>query len=279
MATKEIIDMKCFVCNGKMAPYFVKKHPSGLVSNYYRCSECGLTIDKTIYEMSEQERVNLNNFNHSTYQGMDFNSVDPKWIPRLEKQSEFINQLLILDIISSDMTIVDYGCGDGKLAKFVNEKCNMNLISNYDKYMKISDVSYLTDDDMSPNMADMVITCSVWEHLIGKNDVENIYLYLKEDGIFCIHTLIAEEIPKDDDWFYINTNGAHCTLWTNDAMKIWFNTHGFVGCIYHLESKMWLLFKSSEKFNKLKNSMEKISGTVAVSNEFVDYWKQKPYRK
>ncbi|MDY3741273.1 MAG: methyltransferase domain-containing protein [Selenomonadaceae bacterium] len=271
--------MKCFVCNGKMAPYFVKKHPSGLVSNYYRCSECGLTIDKTIYEMSEQERVNLNNFNHSTYQGMDFNVVDPKWIPRLEKQSEFINQLLILDIISSDMTIVDYGCGDGKLAKFVNEKCNMNLISNYDKYMKISDVSYLTDDDMSPNMADMVITCSVWEHLIGKNDVENIYLYLKEDGIFCIHTLIAEEIPKDEDWFYINTNGAHCTLWTNEAMKIWFKTHGFVGCIYHLESQMWLLFKSSEKFNKLKNSMEKISGTVAVSNEFVDYWKQKPYRK
>ena len=38
------------------------------------------------------------------------------------------------------------------------------------------------------------------------------------------------------------------------------------------------IFKDKEKYDKLQNSHKNISGTWVFSEDFVDYWKQKPYR-
>lgn len=102
----------------------------------------------------------------------------------------------------------------------------MNLDGNTD---------YLLDSNMQKKAFDVVVICSVFEHLLGKGDVEEIMGLLKEQGIFCLHTLVCEEVPQNPDWYYLLP--AHCTIWTNKAMKILYEQNGFKGCAYNLEAE------------------------------------------
>ena len=88
--------------------------------------------------------------------------------------------------------------------------------------------------------------------------------------------MICEEVPCDPNWFYLAT--VHCTFWTNKAMTIWYNEHNFKGCAYNLEAQMWLMFKDKNIYEKLKSKVKNLSGSWTLSDNFVDYWKVKPYR-
>lgn len=135
---------------------------------------------------------------------------------------------------------------------------------------------YLLDRDMIPGSFDIVVTCSVFEHLLGRPDVDEIIGLLNNEGILCTHTLVCEEVPQDPLWFYLL--GGHCTLWTNRSMGLLFEHYGFIGCAYHVEARMWFFFKSRRHFELLKKKSSFIQGKWVFSDKFVDYWKQKPYR-
>ena len=124
---------------------------------------------------------------------------------------------------------------------------------------------------------DLVINCSVLEHLRSREDIYDIFNLVNKRGILAIHTLICEEVPRDSHWYYIEFP-VHCTLWTNKAMEILYNQFGYAGCAYYLPARMWFFFKDKEKYNKLKEIYSFIEGTWNLSETFVDYWKQKPYR-
>ena len=91
-----------------------------------------------------------------------------------------------------------------------------------------------------------------------------------------MHTLVAEEIPCDPDWFYLVP--VHCTFWTNSAMKIFFERYGFIACSYNVDAQTWLMFRDKDPFEKLKSIAPNLSGKWIFSDSFVDYWKVKPYR-
>lgn len=245
-----------------------------------------MVIDQTTYDLDPLVRAKENFEFHASYQGTDKNAVDPKWIYRIESQSILFAQLFHEKILPLNINAVDYGCGDGKLSEyFLNkywelEHSNESMrglpeIKRYDKFMnKNSD--YLSDYDMKQKSFDMVITCSVFEHLIGKENVEEIMGLLNEHGIFCLHTLVCEEVPNDPDWYYLLP--VHCTIWTNKAMEILYKQYNFKGCAYNVEARRWFMFKENELFLRLKSNSSKVSGTWVFSEHFVDYWKQKPYK-
>lgn len=266
--------MKCFICDQEMTKYFVKKWQEGMVGEFVRCPNCGMVINKTMYEMPIQEWMKENKELHSEYQGTNEMKYDPKWLDRITMQGEAILQLYSLDIFPLTGRCIDYGCGDGKLADLVNRK--QQLILKYDKYMGQGKEGYLEDKEVKASGFDVVICCSVLEHLIGKAEVQKVFDLISNEGVLCLHTLVCEEVPKDPDWFYLLT--VHCTIWTNRAMEILYRNNGFIGCAYNLEAQMWFMFRNKEQFQRLQNVKHKLIGTWFFSDGFVDYWKKKPYR-
>ena len=267
--------MKCFICNREMQKYFSKNWQGKASGSFVRCPGCGMVVNQTMYEMDDREWKKVNVQDHVIYQGTDENITDPRWVERLEAQARLFADLFALKVFPAGMKLVDYGCGDGKLSRYFKKKCNTgDEILCYDKYM--ADEGYLSPGDMKPGVFDGLITCSVFEHLLGKQDVEEILSYIKDDGVFCLHTLICEEVPQDPDWFYLLP--THCTLWTNKAMGILFKENGFRGCAYHVEGKMWFFFKDKVQFDLLKKKARQVEGNFVFRDGFVDYWKGKPYR-
>lgn len=275
--------MHCFVCGSEMKSCFHKECKEGPLE-YVRCIRCGLVVCQTVYEMTEKAWESVND-EHRSYQGSDENPEDPNWLVRLHTQSRLFADLFSAEVFSANMRIVDYGCGDGKLSDFFRHDINSRQetknaggqILNFDAYMRPKDAAdYLQDTDMRPASFDAVITCSVFEHLIGKTDVDKIVKLLNDNGTLCLHTLVCEEVPNDPTWFYLLA--VHCTLWTNKSMGLLYDTYGFVGCAYHVEARMWFFFKNRQLFEQLKSKSPSVEGTWVFSDKFVDYWKQKPYR-
>ena len=277
--------MECFVCNTKMEPYFEKKY-NNKPHIFERCPSCGLVINSTVYNMSDDEWAEANNI-HKNFQGK-INIENASWkkrLSRLQPQAELISQLYTYGLLDEDAKAVDYGGGDGLFAEMIQkdytEKNHISpkkmIVKTYEKYLQIKEKDcYYTEQDMIEKSFDLSICSAVLEHMIGKSDVDRFFNLINDTGVAIIHTLICETVPQDPDWFYISMP-VHCTLWTNAAMSKVFTQHNFIGCAYHLPSKMWLFFKDSKKFNLCKDISSKIPGEWTFSTSFVDYWKVSPY--
>lgn len=137
--------------------------------------------------------------------------------------------------------------------------------------------SYYTDENIKSRSFDVVVSCSVIEHLVGMEQIDEFFSLAKPEGTICLHTLICEEVPNDPDWFYLTPEG-HCTIWTNRAMSEIYKKGNYIGCAYHLESQMWFFFGDCVRYETLKTTKDHILGTWFFSDQFIDYWKQKPYR-
>ena len=277
--------MRCFVCGSEMRDYLRKTiRPEHFERNYVRCEHCGLVLCQTLYEMSDSEWQKMNE-GHKEYQGSDENPVDPNWLSRLHCQAKLFADLAVCGLWEPEMRLVDYGCGDGKLADYVQNEVNVHGggtsvskgLLKYEKFIRPEgDSDYLRDEDMKPGSFDAVVSCSVFEHLLGRPDVDEIIGLLNDRGTLCMHTLVCEEVPQDPGWFYLL--GGHCTLWTNKSMGLLFEQYGFVGCAYHVEARMWFFFRDRQRYELLKSKAPSIQGEWVFSDKFVDYWKQKPYR-
>ena len=271
--------MDCFVCGARMEPFLKKEfHMERLgTCEYVKCSSCGMVVSKTHYEMGKGEWQALNHECHAMYQGSDSNVFDPHWVERLNLQARVLADCLREGILPAGCRAVDYGCGDGKLADLVNDLAGNPVLDKYDEYMGISREGYVQKQDLEGKAYDLVVTCSVFEHLLGAQDVERIFSLLKPTGTFALHTMVCEEIPCDTDWFYYLP--VHCTFYTNEAMGRLFRTYGFRGCAYQVEARLWLFFRDLERWHRLRDVSGSLPGTWEMAEGFVDYWKQKPYRE
>ena len=224
--------------------------------------------------MKEVLKVNFEA--HSSYQGTDSNPDDPQWLERLQNQARMFVELFREKIFDPQWKIIDYGCGDGKLADMINEKIETSPIKKYDEYMSIGGGYDLSKSDLVEKSFDVVANFSLIEHLIGKKDVDKILNLMKPNGIFVMCTSVVEEVPQDPDWHYLLP--VHCTMWTNKAMQILYEQQKFRGCAYNLEARTWIMFRNRDLFENLKAVKENLSGKWFFSDDFVDYWKVKPYR-
>lgn len=266
--------MNCFVCGAKMSPFMSKNFGMRHLDacEYIFCENCGLVVAKTLYDMPHERWELLNRECHAAYQNTDVLDVDPRWLERLHAQANVLSRLIQLEIIEKSARMVDFGAGDGKLSDFLAKKVSAPRLMKFDAYMARPNENYLPTEELLPETFDFVITCSVFEHLLGINDVEKIFSLLKSGGTMALHTLICEEVPRDPNWFYLQP--VHATFWTNAAMTKIFRRYDFKGCAYHVESRLWIMFRDAEKFARLKNS----ASDFVFADDFVDYWRVKPYR-
>jgi hypothetical protein len=265
--------LACIACGATLAPYFSKRFDAlGLATvDYLRCPGCGFVESRTHAEMSTERWETLNHDYHAAYQGGDADPNDPRWLSRLQSQAEMLADATALGLLPRGQRWLDYACGDGKLASLVAER-GLKL-EKFDRYMGRGP-SYLQEADLRPGTFGFVITTSVFEHLLRREEFDAIERLVSADGVLGLHTVVRDEVPADPSWFYLLP--VHCSFHTNRSMSRLFEQWGYTCSVYHVESRLWLWFKGA---------VEPRAAIVAAANEratgpryvfkrgFVDYWK------
>lgn len=271
--------MNCIVCNGKLSPFFTKDFGGWWGLNeveYCRCESCGLTISKTVYNMSQEEWESLN----EQYHGSLFkikpsicHEDNSRWhmrlrgLKRLHAQAETIAFLANKGLLSKELPWIDYGCGDGTLANMLTERGLPTL--KFDRYTFREGEGYLTEDELRRSYS-LVINTAVFEHVRERVVLDEIAGLVADNGVLALHVLVCESIPKDADWFYLLP--VHCTMFTNRSMQILFEQWSFATSLYHVPSRMWFWFRENvdavEQFTEEKGGDE-----FHYRKAFMDYWK------
>lgn len=266
--------MKCIICSSQMSFFFSKSFDTYDLAqvDYWKCQSCGFVISKTHADLSDSDWKKLNYKYHNSFLGKNFNTDDPRWINRLNVQAEIIDDLVNLGVLPNTKWL-DFASGDGKLSALLKNKYKLTLL-NYDKYTPTGD-NFLAEKDLTPLGFDFVITTSVFEHIVKRDDYDYIASLITKDGIMGLHTLVREDIPNDPNWFYLLP--VHCAFHTNKSMNLLLQQWGYKSSIYNVDARLWLFFKSKSdnietmiaKANKRALSKPK----YLFKNGFMDYWK------
>ena len=265
--------MHCFVCNGELKPFFEKEFNGQCeltCVEYVRCESCHLALSKTHFEMSDPAWQTLNRTYHEQYQGKDSFDDDPRWMSRLQAQSETIIRLAKADVLRQSLPWVDYACGDGKLADMLAQS-NIE-VSKFERFMPPHGSGYVSAEEMLKEY-DLVINTSVFEHLRDLETLDEIAGLVGENGALALHVMVKEEIPADPTWSYLLP--VHCVFYSNRSMQVLFDRWNFESCIYHVPSRMWFMFRTDRP--GLREFVEKEASTGSedfhFKEGFVDYWK------
>jgi hypothetical protein len=241
---------------------------------YVKCEHCGFVLSETHAKLSTEEYEYLNQYFHSRYQGSDGNPDDPRWKERITSQSALIADMVELGLLDKNGHRLDYACGDGSLSEELHESFGIELLC-YDKYMHSGNIRYLTDDELKKNNFDLVITTSVFEHLLKREYFDEINSLVSKNGVMGLHTMVRETIPRDPTWFYLLP--VHCAFHTNKSMSILFNQWKYQCSIYNVEARIWFWFKSDpDKVESIIQNANKRTGKplYIFKRGFVDYWKE-----
>lgn len=265
--------MQCMICGSVQKPYFEKNfgglYGLGVVA-YDRCGTCGFVASRIHAEMSAREWTELNFNAHSAYQGKDSAPAeDPRWLERLDSQTACLTALSRAGVLGHELPWLDFGCGDGKLAQYLELNCVPVL--RFDRYM--SNPAYLTEAQLASTRYNVVLNTSVFEHVRDREPLDEMAALVAQRGVFAIHTLVREEIPADPNWFYLLP--MHCAFFTNRSMQLLFEQWGFHSSLYHVDSRLWFWFR--EMNDRLKQFLERPSGILTgetyFKQGFADYWK------
>ena len=270
--------VNCIVCNGKLLPFFTKDFGGRWGLNeveYWRCGSCGLTISKTVYNMSQEDWELLNERYHGSlfkirpgtrHEDDSRRRMRLRGLKRLRAQAENFALLANKGLLSSELPWIDYGCGDGTLANLLSEMGLSTL--KFDRYM-FHEEGYLTEDELGGGYS-LVINTAVFEHVRERAVLDEIAGLVADNGVLALHVLVCESIPKDPNWFYLLP--VHCTMFTNRSMQILFEQWNFAASLYHVPSRMWFWFR--ENVDAVEQFMEEQGGNeFDYKKAFMDYWK------
>ena len=150
----------------------------------------------------------------------------------------------------------------------------------YDRYMS-RDPDYLRDDELVPGGFEFVITTSVFEHLLRREQFDAINALTSGTGVLGIHTLVCETVPVDPEWFYLAP--VHCAFHTNRSMQVLFRQWRYTCSVYVVAAQLWLWFRTDpgriENIVSAANARQDGAPRYLFKRDFVDYWKASPMRR
>jgi hypothetical protein len=270
----------CLICNSETRLFLSKtkflKEYQEMVHDinkfeYYKCTSCGFTISETHVGLNSQRWEMLNSdFHHF---------IENEKAPI--NQPPYIDQALLLHILNLNNIIdlknaLDFAGGYGTLSTISKQYFGYN-IPVFDPYVKNTenrDVAYV---DINNKTYSAVINSALFEHITERSVFDNINSLVEpENGCMVIHTVICENIPADENWFYFEPP-VHCAFHTNKSMEVLMNQWGYQASLYCPQAKTWVLFKKAKP--SIKELIIKINrlfqSNYIIYNEsgFVDYWK------
>lgn len=269
--------MECIICKSKSELFLTKNFDRtqydflmkdiGLV-DYYKCENCGFTLSKTHVEMDNNLWMKLNNDFHHYIENN----------PVTTNQPPYIDQAIMLMLLQKNRIInlenaIDFAGGYGTLSKLLKKYLNLN-ISVYDPYVKGSkQIEYVKKEELGKY--DVVLNSALFEHLFTREAFDEINNLVSDFGFMIIHTVICENIPKDENWFYMDPP-VHCAFHTNTSMSILMQQWNYEASIYCPSAKSWILIKKTN--SSIEEKIESVNSELQTKyfiykKGFVDYWK------
>jgi len=244
-------EFKCIICNSDMEYHLTKEYNEEPYNDfmkdfskidYYKCINCGFTFSKTHAEMDNYQWENLNKIHHNWEkkhrENLKEGKNEPTHQPPYIQQAAMINVLIKNNIIDGE-SILDYACGYGILQDILIKYYNTNILI-HDQFITKTEKIYIMKNELRKYKT--VINSAMFEHVRDRSDLDNVNNLVDKDGVFILHTVVCENIPKDSNWFYINP--VHCAFHTNKSMDIIMKQWNYISSIYCPDSKCWVLFKN-----------------------------------
>lgn len=271
--------MKCIICNSESKYYFSKVYSEkpfdefmkeiGKV-DYYKCCRCGFVLSKTHSELDSEQWNKLNyNFHHyHESSGVDKQINQPPYA----EQAMMLAFLGRNGIISTD-SMLDYAGGYGCLSNILSRYYDLHL-PIFDPYVQSDDSEkYVKQSELMTYKT--VINSAMFEHVLKRENLDQVNNMVDPDGCLILHTVICENIPDDPDWFYLRPP-VHTAFHTNKSMEILMEQWGYRSSIYSPQAKCWILLR--EKIGDVGARIGKINGELQSNwfyykDGFVDYWK------
>lgn len=271
--------MKCLICSSPSTFYFSKtydKHFSDLMAdvgevNYWKCQDCGFVLSKTHAELDQPAWQKLNNDFHHHIENLTNSKIINQ--PPYAEQAMMLAMLSVNGVISTT-SMLDYAGGYGTLGKLL-EKYHRIRLPVYDPFVTAdAEQNYIVKENLATYQT--VINSAMFEHVLTREDLDQVNRLVDDDGALVLHTVICENIPKDPNWFYL-TPPVHTAFHTNKSMGILMQQWGYSSSIYCPPSKCWVLLrnKSPEQTRRQCDSLnqELQSEWFHFKEGFLDYWK------
>lgn len=271
----------CLICNTEMDFYFQKDKycaPSMeiLTKNivpvqFDECPHCGFLASKTHKALSFDAWEKLNSDYHHHHSESGGRSVSGFNAPPYIEQALMIELLTNNQIIDTS-SVLDYAAGYGRLSHLMRKYFNRE-IPCYDKYVRNLEHQYIAEPTNS--VWSMVINSAMFEHVLTRQDLDDVNMLVSENGSLMIHTVVVDRVPKNPDWFYTDVP-VHTVVHTNKSMNILMEQWGYKSSIYSPKSKSWVLLR--QPYKEIKPLVENINNELQTTwlfgkDGFMNYWK------
>lgn len=271
--------MKCMICDTTCAYYFSKTYSEppfdtlmrevGAVE-YHKCPRCGFVASATHCELPAAQWDTLNRSFHSYLE----DNANERFCnqPPYAEQAMMLSMLGRSDVIRTD-SIVDYAAGHGTLSRIM-EKHFDTKVPIYDPYVQAGDPDrYILKSALKTYKT--VINSAMFEHVLEREDLEQVNRLVEDDGCLVLHTVICERVPDDPNWFYLRPP-VHTAFHTNESMRLLMGQWGYHSSIYSPKSKCWVLLKADiatveRKIAALNDELQ--CTWFHYQSGFMDYWK------
>lgn len=271
--------MKCLICDSESKYFFSKTYTEAPFSDfmieigkvdYFKCSRCGFVISDTHRKLDITKWNKLNYQFHHYHEnvGVDNEINQPPYAEQAMMIS-FLGKNGVIDLTS----ILDYAGGYGRLSNILSAYHGVD-VKIFDPYIKLDESDkYVSNEELQ--IYKTVINSAMFEHILNRDDLEQVNNVVDNEGSLLIHSVICENVPKDPDWFYLRPP-VHTAFHTNKSMKILMEQWGYRSSIYSPKSKCWVLLRDNIKSvdkQLLKLNEELQTKWFFYKDGFVDYWK------
>jgi len=260
------------ICRGDMAYFFSKTFATcGLDQvDYWRCGHCGFAASKMHLEMSDARWAQLNDDFHSQSHYDEGNPYN--------RNQRYFNQALMLSLmrkqglVMQDKPWLDWGCGVGAVSKLLQGYFDTTLLT-YDRYFT-PEINAIDESALTTRGFDLVLNTAVFEHVRGRETLDEIESHVSPTGCLAVHTLVPEQVPQDLDWMYLLP--VHCAFHTNRSMQILMDQWGYRCSVYNEHAKLWVMFRdAADEVGPEVAALNKAVGWTYLHFKagFMDYWK------
>ena len=207
--------------------------PSGTLIAYNRCIECGFVFSPSFDNWSSDE------WSQFVYNDI-YALIDPGGVDERPRGNAIFLQNLF-GASKGDISILDYGCGNGKLAENL-VRYGFRDTCNYDPL--------IPQFSAQPGRKFSVVTCfEVFEHLADPATVaKSICDLVDKEGLIIFSTLLQPSDFEDRGlyWWYVNPRSGHISIFSRDALTRMFRKWGFT--IVSINEGLHVAFQSIPHF-------------------------------
>lgn len=240
-----VLKNKC-ACNGTEFKKYQKYSQSlDCIVEYIQCESCGLMTapESKNYDIS------------SIYDAEYFNNVDYGWKGRAKILSLYMKYISIL-IHLKKMKICDFGAGNGYLSKLlINNGFNVLAYEPFIQKNTHLEKSYYCD---APFDADILLMVEVFEHFTNAfEDINKILTDFHNPKLIIFTTNVTDNATDPiDDWFYLDPDSGHFTLWSKKSLVLLGEMNGYK-LISFDDTFLHIFCKASDM--KMCNNLKRLS--------------------